>query len=103
MKYAFCNEMFGEQPFDEAWPLARAIGYTGVEIAPFTLQPSGNVADAHAVSTACREKIRQQAADAELEVVGLHWLLAKTEGYYLTSPDAAVRQSTAEYLKSLAQ
>ncbi|MCG8448863.1 MAG: sugar phosphate isomerase/epimerase, partial [Pirellulales bacterium] len=30
-------------------------------------------------------------------------LLAKTEGFYLTSPDAAVREATAEYFKQLAQ
>ena len=36
-----------------------------------------------------------------MEVVGLHWLLAKTEGFHLTSPDAAVRQRTADYLVDL--
>ena len=29
--------------------------------------------------------MRRQAEDAGLETVGLHWLLAFTEGYYLTS------------------
>ena len=33
----------------------------------------------------------------------MHWLLAKTEGYHLTSPDAKVRRRTAEYLASLAR
>jgi sugar phosphate isomerase/epimerase len=41
--------------------------------------------------------------DAGLETIGLHWLLAKTEGFYLTSPDAAVRRSTIDYLKALAE
>ena len=35
--------------------------------------------------------------------MGLHWLLAKTEGFYLTSPDADVRRHTAEYLRALAE
>ena len=43
------------------------------------------------------------AAKHELEVVGLHWLLAKTEGYYLTSPEEAVRNRTADYLAELAR
>jgi sugar phosphate isomerase/epimerase len=33
----------------------------------------------------------------------LHWLLAKTEGLHLTSPDAAVRKRTAAYLADLAR
>ncbi len=41
--------------------------------------------------------------DAGLETIGLHWLLAFTEGYYLTSPDEAVRRRTAEYLGELAR
>ena len=103
MKYAVCNEMFGDQPFDEAWKLAREIGYTGVEIAPFTFEPGAEVVDAGEISAERRTEVKQQAADAGLEVVGLHWLLAKTEGFYLTSPDAAVRKTTVEYFKTLAQ
>ena len=107
MKYAICNEMFGEQPFDKAWALAREIGYTGVEIAPFTLVPGAESVDARDVSPARRVEVKQQAADAGLEVVGLHWLLAKTDGLssspYLTSPDKAVQHATSEYFKALAQ
>ena len=43
------------------------------------------------------------AEDAGLEVVGLHWLLAKTSGLYITSPDPTVRRRTADYLRSLAE
>jgi sugar phosphate isomerase/epimerase len=43
------------------------------------------------------------AEDAGLEIIGLHWLLAKTEGFYLTSPDPTVRRHTAEYLRTLAE
>ena len=103
MKYAICNETFGDQPFDQAWALAREIGYTGIEIAPFTLLPGAQTVDVREVSAARRAEVKQQAADVGLEVVGLHWLLAKTEGFYLTSPDAAVREATAEYFKQLAQ
>jgi len=103
MRYAICNETFGEQPFDEAWRLAREIGYTGVEIAPFTFMPGADVVDVRGVSQARRTEAKQQAADAGVEVVGLHWILAKTEGFYLTSPDVAVRKMTVEYFKALAQ
>ncbi len=98
MKYAICNETFFDWPFDRAFAFARECGYTGIEIAPFTI--SNNVRD---ISAAKRREVRQQAEAAGLEVVGLHWLLAKTEGYYLTSPEASVRQATSEYLKELAR
>ena len=103
MKFAICNEMFGDQSFTEAWALAREIGYTGIEIAPFTLIPHGATFDVRDVSVARRAAVQQQAVDSGLEVVGLHWLLAKTEGYYLTSPEETVRAATAEYLKQVAQ
>ena len=104
MKYAFCNEMFGDQPFDQTGAAMRALGYTGVEIAPFTLLPASDEPfDVRNVSHERRAEIRRQAAEAGLEIVGLHWLLAKTAGLYLTSPQPAVRTVTAEYLKQLAK
>lgn len=102
-KYALCNEMFGERPQDEVFQTIHDLGYTGVEIAPFTLQPGQASVDAREFSAGERKAIRQKAEDAGVEIIGLHWLLAKTEGLYLTSPDAAVRQATAAYLAGLAE
>ena len=50
-----------------------------------------------------RSEIRNQVAAAGLEVIGLHWLLAKTQGIHLTSPDPATRRRTSEYLCDLAR
>jgi sugar phosphate isomerase/epimerase len=97
-KFAICNETFRDWPFDKAFALAAECGYTGVEIAPFTI--SNYVTD---VPAKRRAKIRRQAEKAGLEVVGLHWLLAKTEGFHLTSPEAGVRRKTVEYLGALAE
>jgi sugar phosphate isomerase/epimerase len=96
MKFAFCNEMFGDRPFADAFRAARDLGYTGIEIAPFTLAK-----DAYLVTPEQRESVKQLIADLGMEVVGLHWLLAKTEGYYLTTPDAEVRRRTGDYLAEL--
>lgn len=102
MRYAFCNEMFGAEPFEAVWPQLRTLGYTGVEIAPFTLLPEAAAFDVRDVPDDLRSDVKQQAADAGLEVVGLHWLLAKTDGLYLTSPDRTVRRRTAVYISELA-
>jgi sugar phosphate isomerase/epimerase len=98
MRYAICNETF------EGWDHARVcrtaaeLGYTGLEMAPFTLAP--RITD---VTLGERQKLRAEAEAAGVRIIGLHWLLAKTEGFQLTSPDAAVRGRTAEYLVELAK
>jgi sugar phosphate isomerase/epimerase len=97
-KFSICNETFRDWPFDKAFALAAECGYTGVEIAPFTI--SNYVTDVPAKQ---RREIRRQAEKAGLEVVGLHWLLARTKGFHLTSPDAQVRRKTVGYLGALAQ
>ncbi|MHC4400429.1 MAG: sugar phosphate isomerase/epimerase family protein [Planctomycetota bacterium] len=98
MKFAICNETFQDWPFEKAFAFAAECGYTGVEIAPFTI--ADYVTDVPADK---RAEVRRQADAAGLEIVGLHWLLAKTEGLYLTSPEAEVRRKTAAYLGELAK
>jgi sugar phosphate isomerase/epimerase len=98
MKLAICNETFKDWPLDKAFRYARDLGYTGIEIAPFTIDKN-----AYDISPARRAEVRRQIEGADLEMIGLHWLLAFTEGYYLTSPDAAVRAKTADYLGELAR
>jgi len=98
MRFAICNETFQDWPFEKAFAFARQYGYTGIEFAPFTINKN-----AYDISAERRREIRSQAEDAGLETVGLHWLLAFTEGYYLTSPEADVRHRTSEYLGELAR
>src|ERR1041385_9090895 len=97
-RYAICNETFQDWPMDRAFAFARECGYTGIEIAPFTL---GRCATK--ISAQQRADVWKQAQTAGLEVVGLHWLLAKTEGFHLTSPEKCVRYKTADYLCELAR
>jgi sugar phosphate isomerase/epimerase len=93
-----CNEMFEGWDFAEVCRTVKAVGFDGLEIAPFTLAPK--VTD---LSKQRRRELRAMVEDAGLATIGLHWLLAKTEGFYLTTPDAAVRRKTADYLKALAE
>jgi sugar phosphate isomerase/epimerase len=98
MKFAICNETFQEWPFEKAFDFARACGYTGIEFAPYTIHKN-----AYEITAARRAEVRRQVEQAGLATVGLHWLLAFTQGYYLTSPDAHVRRSTSAYLSELAR
>lgn len=96
MKFAICNETFVDWSFDRACAFARECGYTGIEIAPFTL-----ATDVYGVSGGMRKSLVDTAQKEGLEIIGLHWLLAKTQGYYLTTPDSGVRRKTAGYLSDL--
>jgi sugar phosphate isomerase/epimerase len=98
MRYAICNETFVDWPLEKACDFAAACGYTGIEIAPFTLAPL--VTD---VSSLRRQEIRRTIARAGLECVGLHWLLAKTEGFHVAHPDAAIRDRSVAYLGDIAR
>ena len=98
MKLGICNETFQDWPFDKAFQYASELGYTGIEIAPFTLDK-----DVTKISDTQRRETRELAQKHNLEVIGLHWLLAFTEGFYLTSPEVSTQQKTTEYLKQLAQ
>jgi len=98
LKFAICNETYQDWPLEKTFEHAREVGYTGIEFAPFTLGT-----DAMDVSESRRAEIRDLLEKYQLESIGLHWLLAKTEGYYLTSPEAAVRERTSEYMRELAR
>ena len=56
--------------------LRRECGYTGIEIAPFTLAKY-----AYDLSAARRGEVRRQIEAAGLETIGLHWLLRKPKAF----------------------
>jgi sugar phosphate isomerase/epimerase len=98
IKLGICNELFEDRDFARVCQFVKRTGYDGLEIAPFTLAPL--VTD---VAPAKRRELRTIIHDAGLETIGLHWLLAKTKGLHLTSPELAVRKATGDYLVALAE
>ena len=98
MRYAICNETFGDRPHDRVCADVAALGYTGLEVAPFTLAPL--ITD---VTAARRAELRRQAEREGVRILGLHWLLAKTEGFHLTDADPMVRHRTGVYIGELAR
>jgi sugar phosphate isomerase/epimerase len=100
VKYAICNETFTENgsiwPWERMLELLATLGYHGVEVAPFTIADSVTDVDAQK-----RRDLRRAAQAAGVPVIGLHWLLVKPAGLYITSPEDAVRRRTAEYFIEL--
>lgn len=98
MNFGICNELFEGWEFGRVCDFAAKAGYDAVEVAPFTLpKPPAEL------SRAERKEMVRDAERASVSVVGLHWLLAKTEGFYVNHPDAGIRNKTAEYLGILAE
>jgi len=96
LKFAICNELFGDWPWEAGLAVARSIGYRGVEVAPFTLG-----ARATEISSQARRDYRSAVAAQGMEIIGLHWLLAKTEGFHLTTPEESIRKQTTDYFRHL--
>jgi sugar phosphate isomerase/epimerase len=96
MKLSICNELFQGWPIERVFDYVARLGYDGVEIAPLTLADS--VLD---LSPKRREAIRRAAERSGVEIVGLHWLLAKPEGLYINHPDEIIRIRTQEYMEAL--
>ena len=96
IKISICNELFQGWPIDKVFEYAAQLGYDGVEIAPYTLADSVTE-----ITPKGRKAIRQAAEENGIEIVGLHWLLAKPEGLYINHPDEIIRIETQEYIEAL--
>lgn len=96
MRIALCNEVLAPIAFDRQCALAAELGYNGLEIAPFTLG-----SNALRSSAAQRARWRRAAADAGIEICGLHWLLVQPQGLSITGADATQRERTLSTLRGL--
>ena len=90
MAYVFrqsiCNEAFEGWKFADACKAIRKAGYSGIEIAPFTL--AERPVDVTAVE---RREYSDIIRSEGLEFVGLHWLMVSPKGLHVTTPDAEAR------------
>lgn len=96
MKIALCNEVLRDLPFPAQCQRAAALGYGGLELAPFTLGE-----EPHRLSADRRAHLRRAASDAGIAITGLHWLLLTPPGLSITTADPGVRETTLEVLKRL--
>ena len=98
MKIALCNEVLQPLPFERQCALAAALGYDGLEVAPFTL-----AVDPMTISDAQAAEFRRIAEDAGISISGLHWLLVAPAGLSIVSADAAVRERTTQVMERLVE
>lgn len=96
MRFSICNETFQDWSLEATMSFCAKSGYDAIEIAPFTL--ASRVTD---LTPNQRQEIAVLAKKNHLSISAIHWVLAKTEGFYLTSPDPEVRSRTAAYLTAL--
>lgn len=96
-RHSICNEVYETRPFAETCRSVRAAGYTGIEIAPFTLAE-----DPTTIPAAKRAEYRATMRSEGLEFVGLHWLLVSPKGLHVTTPDRALREKSWAFVHGLA-
>ncbi len=97
-KYALCSESVKEFSWQEQCKIIGNAGFEGVEIAPFTLVKAG----VDEIASARRKEMVLQMKDAGIVCAGLHWLfVAPPAGLHFTTPDAALRQKSVDYLDKL--
>ena len=98
MKFALCNEVLKDLPFAGQCRAAAALGYDGLEVAPFTL-----AADPMALTDAEAGVFRRTAEDHGLAIHGLHWLLVAPPGLSIVSADTALRQRTTAVMQRMTE
>ena len=95
-RHSICNEAFDQWSFADACRAIRRAGYTGIEIAPFTLGATPGE-----ITAAQRAEYRDIMGSEGLQFAGLHWLMVSPKGFHVTGPDAALRQRSWDHIRAL--
>lgn len=93
---SLCNEVLRDVPFQEQCRIAAALGYDGLEIAPFTI-----TGDPRTITAAQVNDVRRTSEATGLRITGLHWLLVSPKGLSITDPEPAVVSATREVIAAL--
>ncbi|MCX6631076.1 MAG: sugar phosphate isomerase/epimerase, partial [Candidatus Solibacter sp.] len=89
-------EAFEKWPFADACKAIRKAGYTGIEIAPFTLAETPGE-----ITAAQRAEYRDIIGSEGLTFVGFHWLMVSPKGLHVSGPDAALRRRSWDHIRVL--
>jgi len=96
LRHSICNEVYQGWDFAESCRHVKQTGYTGIEIAPFTLSE-----DPCKIPAAERRAYADIIQSTGLEFVGLHWLMVAPKGLHVTTPDAELRARSWEHISGL--
>ena len=96
MRLSICNEVYERWPFEKACASIRRIGYTGIEISPFTLAERPGE-----ITAANRRHYRETMQAQGLTFAGLHWLMVSPKGLHVTTPDRELRERSWRHILDL--
>lgn len=95
-RHAICNEIFQGWDFAESCRFIKKTGYSGIEIAHFTLAESPRD-----LSPGRRRELRDIIESEGLAFAGLHWLMVSPKGLHVTTPDAELRAKGWQHIHDL--
>jgi D-psicose/D-tagatose/L-ribulose 3-epimerase len=96
MRISLCNEVIAELPFAQQCDLVAALGYDGLEPAPFTFGD-----DPTKLSSARIAELRRAASDAGIAITGLHYLMKAPAGLSITTSDKATRERSIAVMRAM--
>jgi sugar phosphate isomerase/epimerase len=96
MKISLCNEVLAGLSLERQCEIAAALGYDGLEIAPFTLSDAPDRLESAEIA-----RVRRTVESFGLVVTGLHWLLVAPPGLSVTAPHPRIRTHTLEVVGAL--
>src|ERR1700742_1385527 len=96
MRVSLCNEVIAGLPFERQCELAAALGYDGLEPAPFTFGDDPTKLTGTQIA-----ELRRAASDAGIAITGLHYLLRAPAGLSITSADDMVRRRTVDVMRAM--
>ena len=97
MRIALCNEVIRTLDLADQARFAAALGYDGLELAPFTLDAERP----HRISADAIATARRKIEDAGIVVSGLHWLMVAPPGLSITSADPQQRDAALDVMSRL--
>ena len=99
-KLSMCNEAFASanerKSFPETCKAIRNAGYTGIEVAPFSLSD-----DPIAITAARRREYADAIQSEGLTFAGLHWLLLAPKGLNVVTSDRVIREKSWRHMSHL--